>query len=396
MRILYFDCFSGISGDMNLGAFIDLGMDPDYLREQLKLLHLTGYEIHIQKGMQKGIKGVKVDIEVTEKQNTHRHLPDIQKIIEESTLSPDVKKTSMAIFSRIAHAEALVHDQPLEKVHFHEVGALDSILDIVGAAIAYHHFQPQAVWASPVEVGYGMIQCDHGTLPVPAPATAEILKGVPLGPGLVPFEATTPTGAAILKTWVQTFTPIKDFSIEKVGYGLGSREGKDIPNALRLFLGRIDDNKEQVYIMECNLDDMAGEGYPLLMEKLLDQGALDVFFTPLIMKKGRPASKVSILCQGQSRLALEKTLFHHSTTLGVRYYPVARTRLDRNWKTVSTPWGEVRIKMGTYEGEIVQEQPEYEDCAKLAKTHDVPLQYIYREALKSLEEVKKIGETPPT
>lgn len=236
MKILYYDCFSGISGDMNLGALLDLGLDFEYLKGELKKLPLSGYEIKYEENKDKGIRGIKFTVEVTEEQKAHRHLRDIEEIINSSDLNETIKENSLQIFQAIAEAEAHIHAQPIEKVHFHEVGAIDSIIDIVGAAIAFDYFKPDLILAAPVETGTGFVRCDHGLLPVPAPATLELLKGIPLKGGKVPFEATTPTGAAILKVMAHQFTEIKEFKVNKIGYGLGSKKGLDTPNALRVYL----------------------------------------------------------------------------------------------------------------------------------------------------------------
>ena len=310
MKILYYDCFAGISGDMNLGAMLDLGVDQKYLLKELGKLPIDSYKIKVYKDKRGGITGTKVDVIVPpQKKTSSRHtlkkrtFRDITRMIKQSNLSANVKKISLDIFTRLARAEGKIHGHKIEDVHFHEVGAIDSIVDIVGAAICLDYLKVDKVISSPIQVGSGIINCSHGTLPVPAPATAEILQGIPIKTGLVPFEATTPTGAAIIASTATSFTEKIDFTPQKIGYGLGSKDSS-IPNVLRLFLGEISANAAkaddpetgEAVIIECNIDDMNPELYDALMERLFAAGAHDVFFTPIIMKKSRPAVMVSVLC----------------------------------------------------------------------------------------------------
>jgi pyridinium-3,5-bisthiocarboxylic acid mononucleotide nickel chelatase len=310
MKILYYDCFAGISGDMNLGAMLDMGVDQKYLLKELDNLPIDSYKIKVYKDKRGGITGTKVDVIVppqkkassrhTQKKRTFR---DITRMIRQSNLSANVKRISIDIFTRLARAEGKIHGHKIEDVHFHEVGAIDSIIDIVGAAICLDYLKVDKVISSPIQVGSGIINCSHGTLPVPAPATAEVLQGIPIKTGLVPFEATTPTGAAIIAATAVSFTEKIDFTPLKIGYGLGSKDSS-IPNVLRLFLGEISANDAkaddpetgEAVIIECNIDDMNPEFYDALMERLFAAGAHDVFLTPIIMKKSRPAVMVSVLC----------------------------------------------------------------------------------------------------
>ena len=395
MKILYYDCFSGISGDMNLGALVDLGVDGEFLIKELSGLQLDAeYEIKINKGLKKGINGTKVDVILRHKDHSlhqhetllghhHRNLKDIETIINGSSLNNRVKKSSLDMFRRIAEAEAQVHGKSIYEVHFHEVGAIDSIVDLVGAAIALDHLNVDKIMASPVQVGGGFVKCAHGLIPVPAPATVELLKGIPIKSGLVSFETTTPTGAAILAANVEEFTDKMEFSIEKIGYGLGNRD-LEIPNVLRVFLGKTDrreENDEQ-YILETNIDDMNPEFYSYIEERLLEIGALDVFKTPIIMKKGRPATKLSILVDKKTEKAVLEIVFKETTSLGIRKSKVEKIMLKRKFLTVKTKYGDVTIKSSYYNGEPVKYKAEYEDCKKIAAENKIPIAKVYREVDK--------------
>ena len=400
MKILYYDCFSGISGDMHLGAMIDLGVDPDGLIEQLGKLDLSGYELRITKDQRKGISGTKVDVILDgdnhhqnhghhhahdhDHQHPHRNLEDITKIIQTSELSNAVKERSIRMFRRLAEAEGKIHDQPIEKVHFHEVGAVDSIVDIVGAAVCLEMLAPDIIYSSPVELGGGFVKCEHGTFPVPAPATAEILTGIPVKSGAVPFETTTPTGALIIACNAEEFGPMKNLRISKTAYGIGNRD-TDIPNVLRVHLaepldqGDSSPETRKAWIMECNIDDMNPEMYGYVMEILFDLGADDVFITPIIMKKARPASKLTVLCPPDKKQVLTEALLTHTTSLGVRSYEVDKTMLEREYTKLKTKYGEVTVKTAIYRGKHLKSKPEYEDCIRLAREHGIPAQKIYEE-----------------
>lgn len=462
MRILYYDCFSGISGDMNLGALIDLGVDKDYLIGELSKLNLTGYNIEVTTDNRKGITGtkVKVRLESEEKeqlsrheghehqldssQNEHHHthddhdkhhhhhdhhhennhthhhslarpshvghihihnngehhhrnLKDIEDIINNSSLSKRVKELSVKIFLKVAEAEAKIHGKPLMDVHFHEVGALDSIVDIIGAAICLDYLNVDKVMAASVELGGGFVKCAHGLFPVPAPATAEILKGVPVKLGAVPFETTTPTGAAILAATVDEFTDKKEFTINKVAYGVGHRDTA-IPNVLRVYLGEIEEKSiisqvaaegsdktyEAAYVIECNIDDMNPELYDYTMERLFNRGAMDVFITPIIMKKGRPGVKLSVLCDEAIENKLAEILLTETTTLGVRKYKVEKTMLKREFQKINTKFGEIKVKTSLLNGKKVKCKPEYDDCRNIARERNIPINAVYEEVYKEL------------
>ncbi|WP_025692452.1 nickel pincer cofactor biosynthesis protein LarC [Paenibacillus zanthoxyli] len=460
MNILYYDCFAGISGDMNLGALLDAGVDADYFLREIAKLNLNGeFEVTIAKALKKGISGIKVDIRLTGDQHGphqgsehaqhghehghehehvhghehvhvhehvhehnytheqthiqehthhheqghphkhdhshdhphghhHRNVEDIERIIRASSLPNQVKELSMKIFMQVALAEAKVHGKPLEEVHFHEVGAVDSIVDIVGAAICLDYLQVDKILASPVQVGGGFVRCEHGLIPVPAPATVEILKGIPVKAGLVPFETTTPTGAAILAAVVDEFTDKPDFVMEAVGYGLGNRD-LEIPNVLRVYLGRMEDKKESAaagpILLETNIDDMNPELYGYVEEQLFARGASDVFKTPIIMKKGRPAVKLSVLVGPKREKDVLEVIFKETTSLGVRKFPVGKAMLERSFVKHNTRYGEVTIKNSYYEGKLVKYKPEYEDCKRLALANGVPISKIYREIYTGYE-----------
>ncbi len=402
MKILYYDCFAGISGDMNLGAMLDLGVDQKYLLKELGNLPVDSYKIKVYKDKRGGITGTKFDVIVpSQKKNLSRRtlkkrtFRDISGMIKQSNLSTNVKKISLDIFTRLAGAEGKIHGHKIEDVHFHEVGAVDSIVDIVGAAICLDYLKVDKIISSSIQLGSGIINCSHGTLPVPAPATAEILQGIPIKTGLVPYEATTPTGAAIIAVTAAYFTEKIDFTPQKIGYGLGSKNSS-VPNVLRLFLGEISDNdiKEddleigEAVIIECNIDDMNPEFYDALMERLFAIGANDVFFTPIIMKKSRPAVMVSVFCDMGKQKSIEEVLWLNSSTFGLRSYKVVKSMLRRQTVKVKTKYGEITLKNGYLNGRIIKSKPEYEDCKSLAKENRVSIQDIYK-SIRLAERTKK-------
>ncbi len=383
MKLLYYDCFSGISGDMNLGALVDLGVDPSYLAAELKKLPLQGYELKIGRAERKGISGTKVDVLTGTEKHSHRSFSTIKQLITKSGLSDAVRERSLDIFLRLARAESRIHGIDIDQVHFHEVGAVDSIVDIVGAAICLDYLAVDAVWASPVEVGGGFVTCAHGTYPVPAPATAELLRGVPITTGAVPFETTTPTGAAILASSVEKFSDRLNFRLLKTGYGIGNRD-TDIPNVLRVMLGEgnigaaWDCDRESALLIECNIDDMNPELHDYIMEALFNAGAQDVFLTPTVMKKSRPALILSILCGIEEEKAVSEILLRETTTFGIRTQRVDKTMLKREVSWVTTPYGNVRVKHAYFKGEKIKSKPEYEDCRELARKQGVSIREIYK------------------
>jgi pyridinium-3,5-bisthiocarboxylic acid mononucleotide nickel chelatase len=390
MRIISYDCFSGISGDMNLGAMLDLGVDKNYLVNELNKLNLKGWELIVQKDQRHGITGTKVTVKQTRHEHAHRHLSDIEKIINDSTLDNSTKELSKKIFMKIAVAEAKVHNISLDHVHFHEVGAVDSIVDVVGAAICYNALKVDGVHVSTVELGSGFVKCDHGKLPVPAPATAEIIKNLPVKKGGVDFEATTPTGAAILAALGTDFSAEMPLKIEKTAYGVGQKDNRDIPNLLRVFLGEtIADNTagHDAVQLECNIDDMNPEFFGYVSERLFKAGASDVFFTNIMMKKSRPGIILNVICETESADILKNIIFTETTSLGIRTFPFRKDTLVRKFETVQTIYGQVNIKRSFYKDSEVSCKPEYDDCKRIAEEKGVPLKEVYNNILAEL--VKK-------
>ncbi|OYT13014.1 MAG: TIGR00299 family protein [Bacteroidetes bacterium 4572_114] len=383
MKVLYYDCFSGISGDMNLAALVDLGVPGDFLINELKKLNLTGYTIEITSDERNSIFGAKVKINLDDDkgEGQHRHLSDIVSIIKSSKLNDTVKNKSLEMFQKLAEAEAKVHGMDIKKVHFHEVGAIDSILDIVGAAICLDYFKPEKILSSSIELGSGMVKCAHGIFPVPAPATSEILTSIPVKTGNQPFEATTPTGAVILACNVDEFTNQENFLTIKTGYGIGHKKS-DVPNVLRVFGGELAGTKEQKMLhtmFECNIDDMNPEILEYVMNRLFKAGADDVFITPIIMKKSRNGSKLSVLCQDSIKEIVTEILISETSTFGFRSYPVNKTELVRDFIERETKYGKARVKRAFQNGEVVKQKPEYEDCVRLAEENNVPVKEVYLE-----------------
>jgi uncharacterized protein (TIGR00299 family) protein len=380
MKILYFDCFSGVSGDMTLAALLDLGLPQEKLRQELGKLGLENYSLEIFQGSRSAIAAVGLKVRVGPQKELHRHFSGIRKVIEDSSLEQGVKERSLSIFQRLAEAEAKVHHQRVEEVHFHEVGAVDSIVDIVGTAIGIEHFTPVRILSSELPMGRGFVQCQHGRLPVPAPATLEILKGYPVKNADVEGELVTPTGAAIVATLSSGVGSFPSLKITKIGYGMGRDEFPDRPNLLRLVLGEpIEAHQaDQVAVLEANIDDMNPEFYDYLMDRLFELGALDVSLSPLLMKKNRPGTLLQVIVEENNAEALSELILRESTTLGVRRYMVGRKKLPREVKEVETKYGRVRVKVS---GET-RFQPEYEDCKRLAIERGVPIQEVYQETLK--------------
>jgi uncharacterized protein (TIGR00299 family) protein len=382
MRVAYFDCFSGISGDMTVGALIDAGLSFDELRGWLATLNLPGYELSIERVSKHGISGTKFHVQVHDPGPHHRRLRDIEALIRASALERPVQERALAIFTQLAQAEATVHRIPVDQVHFHEVGAIDSIVDIVGAAIGLHLLGVQRVLASAVNVGAGFVRASHGVLPVPAPATAELLKGAPTYARGQDGELTTPTGAALLATLAESFGPIPQLRVDRIGYGAGTKDLPQAPNLLRVFLGEDAErgDADVIAVMEANLDDMNPEWFGYAQEKLFALGALDVFYTPIFMKKNRPATKLTVLCDPGRVEALASSFFRETSTFGVRTYEVRRQKLHRFSQSVETPYGPVSVKIGRWRGQIVQISPEYESCSEAARRTGAPLKAIYQAA----------------
>jgi pyridinium-3,5-bisthiocarboxylic acid mononucleotide nickel chelatase len=392
MKILYYDCFSGISGDMNLGAMIDLGIEEQYLLTELAKLRLQGWKLEVESDQRHGIKGTKVTVHQTRHEHAHRHLSDIEDIIDKSDLGEKDKLISKKIFLKVAEAEAKVHGISVEKVHFHEVGAVDSIIDIVGAAICYNALGVDEVHVSVVELGGGMVNCDHGKLPVPAPATAEIIKSITTRMGGVDFEATTPTGAAIIATLGKVFNSSQPIHINRTGYGVGHKDHPDVPNLLRVFLGETEDQVEKGHeslLIECNIDDMNPEFFDHISERLFNAGASDVFLTNIIMKKGRPGIILNVILEKEHIGSIKEILFTETTTLGIRTLTFTKDTLVRNFETLETSFGKVTVKKSFYRGHEVSFKPEYEECRKIALQLGKPIKEVYNSILLEIMNSEK-------
>lgn len=386
MKTAYFDCFSGISGDMLLGALIDLGLNIDDLKKELKKLNISGYEITAKKQQKNHITATKLNITVKQKQN-HRHLNDICRIIDESKLDSDIKESSKKIFLKLAKAESKVHNIDINSVHFHEVGATDSILDIVGTLIALKKQNIEKIYTSPLPLGTGFVKCAHGTIPIPAPATVELLKGVPIHQTATKGELVTPTGAAIITAITTQFSGMPEMQIEKIGYGAGTSDF-DRPNLLRIFIGTTSETYEQdtVNIIETNIDDMNPEYYSHITEKLFTNGALDVYLTNIHMKDNRPAIKLTVIAAQETTGKLTDIIFTETTTFGIRIYRGMRKKLFTQKKQVKTRYGTITIKIGKTKDKTITISPEYKDCKKIADAHGIPLKEVYDLAKKSYDD----------
>jgi pyridinium-3,5-bisthiocarboxylic acid mononucleotide nickel chelatase len=444
MKTLYLDIFSGISGDMFIGAMLDLGLDQQRFQGELQKLGLEGYHIHIGRGSKASIAGIKFDVHVTDDlheesshhehghahaqhSHSHSHRPEaeitahethehhhpapvhshahahahehgrsfsqIRQLIAGSQVSPWVKEKSVAVFQRIAVAEGKIHGLPAEAVHFHEVGAIDSIVDIVGACVALELLEKPRVLAGPVVEGTGWIDCAHGRFPIPAPATLEILatRGIPISQSDEPHELVTPTGAALLAEFVERFGPMQQFAAEKIGFGLGHRDNDTRPNVLRVILGEAaaqntahDWQTDTVAVLEANVDDLNPEILGYFSEKALAAGALDVFCTPIQMKKNRPGTLLTILCAETEADRFAELMLRETSTFGVRRSVAERRKIARESVAVQTPFGEVSVKLGKLDGRIIQTAPEFESCRRVAETAKVPLREVYEAAIRSL------------
>lgn len=397
-RIAYFDCFSGISGDMTLGALIDVGLELELLRRELDKLKLRGWQLHAERVVSYGIAGTRLHVE-TDEQHVHRRLSDIAEILAASALDAEVHDRALAVFTRLADAEATVHGTDREQIHFHEVGALDAIIDIVGAVAGLKLLDVTEVYASALPLGSGWVNAAHGRIPVPGPAVLELLGAVqaPLKPDQTPFELVTPTGAALLAELAHFTQP--PLLIQATGYGLGRRDIGRL-NAVRLWLGQAVAAEQEaaptpgdeVILLETNIDDQPGEQLAYAAEQLLATGALDVWWTPIGMKKGRSALMLSVLARPDTELALVELIFRETTSLGVRRQPLARWTCERTLRSVSTAWGDVRVKEQRWRGALLGSAPEYEDCARIAREQGVPLREVYALVQHTLAE----GNTRPT
>jgi uncharacterized protein (TIGR00299 family) protein len=430
MKTLYLDLFSGISGDMFIGALIDLGVDARQLEQELGKLALNGYHLHVSRGHKGSIEGVKFDVHLEDEHDhahshththshssahtTHAHghshssahghshahehehsrnFAEIKRLLQQSLLSDWVKAKALAVFQRIAVAEGKIHGLPPDQVHFHEVGAVDSIVDIAGACIALELLGKPRVLAGAVVEGNGWIDCAHGRLPIPSPATLAILgaRGIPLTQCDEPHELVTPTGAALLAELVETFGPMRGLVARKIGFGLGTRENRTRPNIVRAILGETaesagahDWQTDTIAVLETNLDDISAEILGHFVEQALAAGALDVFHTPIQMKKNRPGVLLTVLCAEAEADQFTELLLRETSSFGVRRYLAERRKLGREFMTVSTPYGEVTVKIGRLDGKIIQAAPEFESCKKLAEQARVPLKAVYEAAVKAV------------
>ncbi len=383
MTIAYFDCFAGISGDMTLGALIGAGADPDRLRDGLASLGVAGYRIEVGSRKAGYIEATDVRVIVDAAHHPHhRGLADILEIICSTDLSAAVKRTAGGIFRRLAEAEGRVHGHTPEEVHFHEVGAVDAIVDIVGTALCLEMLGWPKVVASPLPTFHGYTRGSHGLFPLPAPATAELLRGVPWRKLDVEGELVTPTGAAIIREIAAEFGPLPAMRVERIGYGAG-KSAFTIPNALRVMIGQETDAPQSaaaVTVVETNIDDLNPQFYETAMEKLFAAGALDVFLTPIQMKKSRPGTLLSVLCDPAATEQIAGVILAETSTLGVRVSRRERICLERRWEEVVTEFGKVRIKIGERAGRAITASPEYEDCKRAAAAHGVPLRQVYESA----------------
>jgi pyridinium-3,5-bisthiocarboxylic acid mononucleotide nickel chelatase len=381
---IYFDCFSGISGDMILGSLLDLGLSFADLKAELAKLDLKNFSVSAKKIVKAGVSATKFDVEIGH-EHGHRNLATIEKIIQDSKLTPETKGPAVKIFRRLAEAEARVHGTSVDKVHFHEVGAIDAIVDIVGACIGFEMLGVRQIHCSALNVGSGFVDCAHGTMPVPAPATAELLRDLPIYSNQVTGELVTPTGAAIVSTLAQGFGGIPPLKIRRIGYGAGTKDFKGTANVVRAIQGdslevRASTNGSssdtQVVVIEANIDDMNPQIYGYLQEKLMALGALDVFASPVQMKKNRPGLMLTVVAPIDLRETLTRRIFEETTTIGVRFYPTQRRVLERDIVIVESEFGKVGVKVSRLNGKIINFSPEYEDCRQAATKHTVPFKWV--------------------
>lgn len=384
MKIAHFDCFSGISGNMVLGALLDAGLALDRLRTELARLPLPGYTLTAQATRRGGLRGTYVEVQVSDHAH-ERHLHDIERIVEGSNLPQEIKSRGASIFHRLAEAEAQVHGIAVDEVHFHEVGAVDAIVDVMGTVIGLWLLDVEKVYASPVHVGRGTVECAHGTLPVPAPATMELLRGVPTYGRDVEAELVTPTGAAILTALTESFGAAPPMTVHQIGYGAGSRELPH-PNLLRVSIGQVDEKvtgyeEDTVTVIKTNIDDMNPQWYEHVTARLFEAGALDVFLTPIQMKQGRPGAQLSVLVAEERVSSVLPILFAETTTIGVRLHRARRYKLCREIITVETRYGPIDVKVARHGERVMNVAPEHRDCRRAAQEHGVPLKEVHRAAM---------------
>lgn len=398
-RTLYFDCFAGASGDMVLGALLDAGLPIDDLRSALGSLAIEGrWHVHADRVLRAGVSATKFTLHSHDHDGNHEHhehhghphehrsLKEIERTIARSALSSSGRQKAIELFRRLGEAEAAIHQVPVERIHLHEVGALDSIVDIVGAVFAMEWFGTDDVAVSPLNVGGGTVQCAHGTFPVPAPATARLLTGVPTYSTGAVGELVTPTGALLMTGYAKAYGPMPPMRVDRIGYGAGDRDPAGFPNVLRVFVGERVSTAAQVETivsLECEIDDMNPQIFGPLMDRLHAAGALDVFYAPVQMKKNRPGTLVTVLAPPDRREAIADLLFHETTTIGVRWQEMSRERLERETVNVATPLGEIRVKVARRAGRIVNAQPEFEDCVRIAHAQGVPIKEVQALALQA-------------
>ena len=426
MKIAYFDCFSGISGDMTLGALVDTGVPPEILTDGLATLKLDAeFSLRFEKAVKHTITGTRAIVDVhpahiashQEESHSHehghshhhhehgpsRHLSDIFKLLDDSDLDTAVRDTAKRVFDRLAEAEAKVHNTSKDKVHLHEVSGIDSIVDIVGSVIGLAYLEVDAVYASPLSLGTGFVRCAHGVMPIPVPGTMELLQGVPIQQTDIPKELVTPTGAALITTLSQGFGVMPQMRLDRIGYGAGTRDLEQRPNLLRLCLGEKTSDTDlktthhhtetdNVDIIETNVDDMSPEITGYVTTQLFEHGALDVFLAPVYMKKGRPATQITVLCPTTQRDRLIELLLTETTTFGVRLSSADRIKLRRDFVQVETQWGTIQAKRGYLNGTLIKTVPEYEDCKRLAEQNNIPLRQVYAEALRNLSSTDTVDQ----
>ena len=390
MRTLYFDCFAGASGDMILGALIDAGLDLDALKKELQKLNVPNVDLQIERVDRSGISSTKFEVSVPDEKK-HRHLRDIEKIIDESPLLESVKTRSRSIFRRLAEAEAKVHGVEIEKVHFHEVGAIDAIVDIVGACVGFEILGIENFICSRINVGHGFVEMEHGKFPVPPPAVAELLNGIPIFAGEFEGEMTTPTGAAVISTVCSSYGRLPEIKVEHAGYGAGNRTYPNFPNVIRVLVGETEaeetvNSTENLFLLETNIDDSTPQTIGFVTERALEFGANDCWVTPIQMKKNRPGFKVSILCTAEKKDRMVNLLYSETTTLGVRSVSVQREALEREIVKVETRFGPIAVKVARSEGLVKNAMPEYEDVRAAAIRHSIPFSNVREAALSAMHE----------
>jgi uncharacterized protein (TIGR00299 family) protein len=397
MRIAYFDCFSGASGDMILGSLIDAGLNPKGLRETLKKLRIPTVRLKVKKVLKGGLSATQLIVEGSGEKRHHRSLREILRIVGRSSLENEIKKKSREVFERIASVEAKIHRVAMEEVHFHELGGLDSIVDIVGAVWGIRQMGIEKIYVSRVNVGAGFVKCEHGILPVPAPATLSLMEGRPIYSSGVERELLTPTGAALLTTLGSEFGSMPVINVERIGYGAG-KDDLAHPNLLRLMIGASAPTsaKEKVIVVETNIDDMNPQIYDYVMERLLAMEVLEIFITPILMKKNRPGHLLTVICPSEKLPTVTKFLLRETTTLGLRWREEERAKAEREMVSLKTKYGRIRFKLARWEGKAINLSPEYEDCKRLATEKGIPLKEVFEEARKeAMTFLKAKMKSPP-